>query len=158
MYPVKFELKYEPTNLKQIAKWPYWFGIILFLLTVLVVMLGQFLPLELYTLYLFELVGKLMLHLITLGTISTVLGLILDRLSWRRGNLTFNEDGLDIHGKKSVNMPFHTFKSILQTNSSKRLIQIDTTHYNAKFKFKRQRDFEILRTLLDKQVEIKTAA
>jgi hypothetical protein len=158
MYPIKFELKYEPTNLKQVAKWPFWFGILLLLFSLFIIMLGQFLPLELYVVYLFVLAGEMIFHLLTLGTIFTLVGFVLKKLSWRSGNLTYNEEALDISGKKPVNFPYSTFKKILQIDSSKRIIQIDTTHYNVKFKFKRQSDFEIIRNLLDKQIELKTAA
>lgn len=149
MYPIKFELKYEPTNLKQVAKWPYWFGITLLLLAALTFMLGQSLPLELFTVYLFEFANGLIFHLITLGVILTSFGYVLDRFSWRSGEFIFNEDCIDIIGKKSVNIPFDTIKKVRRMDSSSKLIHIDTTHYNVKFKFKQHRDFKVIRTLLD---------
>lgn len=158
MYQIKFELKYEPTNLRQIAKWPFWFGISLFVLTFLIISMGQFLPIELYGVYLFELVGEFTLHLITLGTISTSVGLILEKLSWRRGQLKFDDESIEIIGKKSVNIPFDTILSVLRTDSSRRVIHINTTHYNVKFKFNLLRDFKVIKTFLHKRIEMKTAA
>jgi hypothetical protein len=157
MYSTRFELKYEPTNLKQIAKWPYWFGIILFLLTAFIFMLGQYLPLELYVVYIFELVDELIFHLLTLGTISTALGYVLDKLSWRKGKLTYSNDSVIISGKKSV---YFKFDSILDLtfDNSKRMIDLNTKYYRAKIKFSQINNFEVIKTLLNERTRVRTAA
>ena len=152
MYPVKFELKYEPTNLKQIARWPYWFGIILLVLTFFGISIGQVLPLELYTLYLFKLAADFLFHMLTLGIIFISVGYILDKLSWRNGKVTFNDNAIEISGEKSVNIPYDTINCILSIKTSFRILQIDTTHYNVKFKFQNIRDFKVIHTLLNKRI------
>ncbi|MTI41966.1 hypothetical protein [Fulvivirga lutimaris] len=158
MYQVKFELKYEPTDLKQIAKWPYWFGITLLLLVFLIISISTFLPLDLLVVYLFEIIGEFTLHLLAIGIFSTLTGHFLDKLSWRRGQLKFDNECIDLVGKKSVNIPFDTILSILRADSSKRVIHINTTHYNAKFKFELLRDFKTIKALLDQRIAMKVAA
>ena len=154
MHRINFELKYEPTDLKQISRWPYWFGILLLLFSLLVLMLGKDLPTEMQIFYIHEIVGKFLFHLNALGILSVILGLILGRLSWRKGELVIEENDIRILGKKSVNVPFETIKKILKMNESNRFIQIDTTHYNIKMRFKSIDGYKEVEGLLNDVLEL----
>ena len=113
MYKVKFDLYREPTDLKQISKWPLGFGIILLGITLFIFYVGKYLPLELFLFYIIELVGEFVLHLIALSTIFISTGIVLERLSWRKGLLTFEKDRILIKGDKEFYLKYDGITCIM---------------------------------------------
>ena len=113
MYKVKFDLYREPTDLKQISHWPLGFGIILLGITLFIFYVGKYLPLELFLFYIIELVGEFVLHLIALSTIFISTGIVLERLSWRKGLLTFEKDRILIKGDKEFYLKYDGITCIM---------------------------------------------
>lgn len=149
MYKVKYDLYREPTDLKQISKWPLGFGLILLTLTLFILYLGDLLPLELYLFYLIEVVGDINLHLLALSTIFITMGIILERLSWRSGELLILEDRILINGKKEFYLKYDGITRVKYLKSN--ILQVRTRYFPVRIKFKKLEHIEKIVSLLEKK-------
>lgn len=149
MYPIKFDLYREPTDLKQISHWPLGFGIILLVLIFLIIYLSKYLPLELQIFYFIEIVGEFTLHLIALSVIFISTGLLLRHLSWRKGTLTITEDRAVISGNKEFYLKYDGITRLRYLK--KNTIQIRTRYYPVRIKFQHHDQMEHIGNLLEKK-------
>lgn len=147
MYIVKFDLHKEPTDLKQISKWPLGFGIILLGLTIFIFYLEEYLPIELFPFYIAEIVGEFVLHLITLSVIFISTGIVLKRLGWRKGQLTFLEDRILIKGSKDFYLKYDGITQVKLLNN--KTLQIRTRYYPVRIRFRDLKHLEETSLLIE---------
>lgn len=117
-------------------------------LTFLIFYAGEYLPLELLIFYIVEIVGDFVLHLIALSTIFITTGVIIERLGWRNGLLTFSDDRILINGKKEFYLKYDEITRIkyLKYNT----LQVRTRYYPVRIKFKELEQLEQAGALIEK--------
>jgi hypothetical protein len=149
MFKIKFDLKKDPTNLKQISHWPLGFGILLAFLTFFLFYAGRHMPMELFILYLVELVGEFIMHLLALSTIFITTGLLLRELSWRKGYVTIDEDRLLITGDRDFYLKYDRISEMRHLR--KKTLQIRTRYFPVRIRFEELEEMNKTRSLLEKK-------
>ena len=133
-HKVRFDLYRQPTALKQISAWPYGLGIVLAILTVVIFYAGKFLPPELLMLYIFEVIGEFVLHLLALSAIFITTGIILKELGWRNGILMITEDRIQIIGRMEFDLNYDEITRFRYLG--RRTLQIRTSSNPVLIRFK----------------------